>query len=120
MSSGSGNSFNQPYTTQNGGILPSPIPSAVGGNTHLYEEAGNAIASFNGGGKRVKHKKIPKSVKKTRKTKAPKKTNKPKTPKKTNKPKTSKKTNKPKTPKKTNKPKTPKKKECQLCKFKLF
>lgn len=59
MANGSGTSFNNPYDTQNGGILPSPYPSATGGNTYLYEEGGNgnslnhsaAIVPIGGGGR---------------------------------------------------------------------
>jgi hypothetical protein len=113
MASGSGTSFEQSYATQNGGILPAPLPSSVGGNTYMYEQVDsnatndtNAIIPLSsGGGKRAirkrgtKGKKIPKPTKKTKKT-----------------PKTSRR--KPKTPKR--KPKTPKKSKCQICKLKLF
>ena len=57
MANGSGSSFNNPYDTQNGGILSTPYPSATGGNTYLYEESGNgnnlnhsnSIIPFGGG-----------------------------------------------------------------------
>lgn len=116
MASGSGTSFEQPYTTQHGVILPTPLPSSVGGNTYMYEEQTGGkrrfIHMFRKGG--AKGKKIPKSVMKS-KTKH--KTL--KTPHKTSK-KTQK--NKPAHNKTKNNPKTKitNKKQCQLCKLKLF
>jgi len=45
MSSGNGTSFNQPYSTIDGGVMSSPYPSGVGGNSALYESGGGSVST---------------------------------------------------------------------------
>jgi len=45
MSSGNGTSFNQPYSTIHGGVISSPYPSGVGGNSALYESGGGSVST---------------------------------------------------------------------------
>jgi len=108
MASGSGTSFNQPYNTQNGGILPIPNPSSTGGNTYFYESVGGTM--LKGGVRPIRQRK------KTNDKKTPKfykKTKKPSTKKRLN-------TKKPDTTKKSTKSKPVNKDKCRICKLKIF